>query len=255
MLSMDEAITHELRRLRVRAYGPDGDIDSDGLERLRELESATRESGAAAPLVSSDPAHGESAAPPPAGAVESEVAVAAVAEPEEPRDETDATEPSAPAPRRRWMSVAWSASVVAAAAVAALVTYAAVAVSPVVVESRARQIATLTPIPDWTVPAFFGGNQEAQGYSFHGLLLITTAEGYFSRGENCLAAVAAEAVTDEATSIAGPLYSDCAAGSFPAAVKLIVDEEAPHEMRNAFAEGTALQFVLDGERIGVFVSE
>lgn len=54
--------------------------------------------------------------------------------------------------------------------------------------------------------------------------------------------------------IEGPLYFGCSAGPFPAAVNLRVTPDSPPGLRDAYPEGTALQFLHDGSRIAVFVT-
>lgn len=58
-------------------------------------------------------------------------------------------------------------------------------------------------------------------------LLIVPSEGYGSDG-----------------SVTGEVYWGCQAGSFPATA-----------LRERFPDGTALKFVLDGVRVGVFVED
>ncbi|OUE26856.1 hypothetical protein BFL36_03540 [Clavibacter michiganensis] len=43
----------------------------------------------------------------------------------------------------------------------------------------------------------------------------------------------------------------CGAGSFPARALVTVDDDMPAELRDAFTEGTALEFVLDGGSVRV----
>lgn len=50
----------------------------------------------------------------------------------------------------------------------------------------------------------------------------------------------------------GPLYYGCRTGAFPATFEVALDSSVPAELRAQFPEGGALQFVLHGDRIGVF---
>jgi hypothetical protein len=60
-------------------------------------------------------------------------------------------------------------------------------------------------------------------------------------------------ITDEPNSFGGAIYNGCAAGKFPATVEILIDDEnlqnLPDELLDAFPEGTALQFVLDGDEV------
>ncbi len=50
----------------------------------------------------------------------------------------------------------------------------------------------------------------------------------------------------------GPVYSGCRVGSFPATIAVGVDSTSPLELRAQFP-GASLQFIKDGDRIGVFL--
>ena len=53
-------------------------------------------------------------------------------------------------------------------------------------------------------------------------------------------------------SMSGPMHSGCRVGDFPATVQVAVESGMPEELRDRFPPGSALQFVLDGDRIAVF---
>lgn len=286
---MDAATLDELRTLRARAYGPDADIDHDpaALQRLRELEARGGATAmlADAPAVSpaadttharpaqpgdaarSDPegAQGDAASTgieSPSGAGEPDAAQGAPA-PGAP----DASAPGAPdAPaaatgRRapRLIAALWAASVVVAAALAAVVTYALVAIAPVSASSGAPQIDTLENDPLIELPSgFMGAGPSSLAFEYHGVTLFETAGGYGGVGTECFAVVPTEEIPEEGTetngwSMAGLFYTGCRVGAFPATVQFAVDSSAPQELRDRFPPDSALQFVFDGDRIGVFL--
>lgn len=165
-------------------------------------------------------------------------------------------------PLRLRTRLAWIASVLIAGSVAASVTYASIAFAPVAVSHGARQIATLDPSTTATVPeGWFGAGPSSRVYEFFGLTLFETMGTAFGLGgDACVAAVATSQLPDpeEAAndwSVQGNVFSGCRVGTFPATIALRVDSSVPTEMRSAFPEGSALQFVVDGERIGVFLGD
>lgn len=292
MQGMDTATLDELRALRARAYGPSADIDQDpaALRRLRELEARERP-GAASDAVAlvhtpAVPAEHESAA--------ARTEPAAQAEPSSPRvpasqpnsqptrhveghgespsgehlvAEADSTSTSAdPAPPKGGLRLRtrllWVLSVVVAATVAAGVTYAITSMAPVSVSSGAEQIATLEPDTLVDVPAgWFGAGLSSAAYEYYGLTLFEAAGGFSSAGNgtDCFTIVATDQLpADDADtnswSMNGPIYSGCRVGVFPATVQFAIDSNSPEELRARFPDGSALQFVRDGDRIGVFHS-
>ena len=153
----------------------------------------------------------------------------------------------------------WGLSVVASAALAAGITYAATSMAPVSVSSGAPQIATLEPSPLVEIPAgWFGAGPSARAFEFYGLTLFETAHGYVGTGSDCFMAIPTEQLPAEDAdpnnwSMSGPMHSGCRVGDFPATVEVPVDSGMPEEIRDRFPPGSALQFVLDGDRIGVFL--
>lgn len=295
MQGMDTGTLDELRALRARAYGPSADIDQDpaALRRLHELEARQRPGAAsdAAALVqaSAVPAEPESAPvrPEPTAQAEPTLPQSPASQPTPPPtryvddsdaesparqhvvEETDSTPAGAdPAPAKSGLRMRmrtrllWALSVVAAAAVAAGVTYAVTSMAPVSVSSGAEQIATLEPDTLVNVPAgWFGAGLSSAAYEYYGLTLFETAGGYSSAGNGteCFTVVAtdqlpAEDADTSSWSMNGPIYSGCRVGSFPATVQFSIDSNSPEELRARFPDGSALQFVRDGDRIGVFHS-
>ena len=171
-------------------------------------------------------------------------------------------EPSAAQPKRRLsrtVAVLWALSLVATAAIAAGVTYAATWMAPVSTSSGAPQIATLESTSLTDVPAgWFGAGPSSRAFEFYGLTLFESAQGYGVAGSDCFTVLATEQIPPEVDdangwSINTPVYSGCRVGDFPAAVQFSIDSNAPQELRDRYPDGTSLQFVFDGDRIGVFL--
>lgn len=155
--------------------------------------------------------------------------------------------------------VVWGLSVVAVAAIAAGVTYAATAMAPVAVSSGAPQIATLEPTDLVEIPAgFFGAGPSSRTFEFYGLTLFETQYGYGGAGTDCFMAAPTESLPTQDSeqnswSIDAQTYSGCGAGAFPATMQFPIDSGMPQELRDRFPDGSFLQFVFDGERIAVFL--
>jgi hypothetical protein len=153
----------------------------------------------------------------------------------------------------------WALSVIAASAVAAAVTYAVTAFVPVPVSHGARQIATLERSVAVDIPTgWFGAGPSSAAFEFYGLTFFETTGGYGVAGDGCISAVATEELPEpdadaDSWSIQGMTYTGCRVGSFPATVQLLVDSSVPEELRAEFPPRSALQFVFDGDRIGVFL--
>jgi hypothetical protein len=284
---MDSVVRDELRMLRARAYGPSPDIEGDptALHRLHALEAEER-AAQAAEVVPAGPHETPAAAPgtPPAqpplppltamaasrlaaARLTAPVVVAAGAPPASAAPVVVAAgappTSAAPArmPPRRWflsrgLGMLWVASLVAVAAIATGTTFAAGWIAPIAVHVESRQIATLTPEPGFIWPdQLFGSAQSgALGFSFRGVTIMRAPRGMVSFGVDapCLIAVATAHLQDEGAGIDGPIYSGCGAGSFPATLQFLIDPSSPAELRSTLPVGSAVQFVLDGDRLGVF---
>jgi len=275
---MDTEIADELQTLRSRAYGPSADIETDSaaLRRLRELEGLikvpapiARDTSAA--IDSSQSAENQGLAEAPdAAAQASEHDSTTAPDPDHPQTaEPDEPVPDGPAdhtgePRRRlsWaVRLLWAASIVASAGIATAITYGLLAMSPVSASSGAPQVATLHPAPLVEVPSgWFGAGPSSRAWEFHGLTLFETSNGLFggAGAGDCFAVVTSAAIPEEletnqdsSWSISGLAYSACRLGAFPATVELVVDSNAPEELRAAYPD-SALQFVKQGDQIGVF---
>ncbi|MGA7149614.1 MAG: hypothetical protein WBX17_14145 [Microbacterium sp.] len=258
----------ELQELRARAYGPGADIDQDAaaLRRLHELESLNRDWADAE-------AGAPASQPPPSGPIVVRVA-APVDEPvPAPIPQTTAApasepetkiEPGSEGPQKRRLSrgvkILWALSVAASAAAAAAITFGLTYIAPVNVSSGAEQIATLEPAATIELPTgWMGAGPSSRVYEFYGLTLFETTGGFYGpMGTDCFAAVVTESIpeADSATdnwSYDGMMYSDCRMGDFPAAVEVPVGSGSPADVRSQFPEDSVLQFVMDGDRIGVFL--
>ncbi|WP_345751692.1 hypothetical protein [Microbacterium rhizophilus] len=248
---MDADTRAELRLLRARAFGPAADIDRDpaALRRLRELEGLST-LRPAPPLPDDDAPPSD---PAPEAPLPQEPLAAIAPTPADPPP------PASPPPLSRRLRVTWAATVVAAAALAGGAAYGLTVISPVAVSSGAPQIATLDPSSALEVPSgWFGAGPSSAVYEFHGLILFETTGGFgTSGGTDCFAAVAAEDLPEPdadttSWSVSGNMYAGCRVGAFPAIVSMIADSGAPEELRARYP-GDALQFVRDGDRIGVFL--
>lgn len=274
----------ELRRLRVRAYGPAADIHDDvaALQRLRELEAqqeqqeqqdqpphpefTTPDAASAPPHV--EPPRESVVTPGPSAPVHDQpdrlaAASASAAAPATTHPESDAADSDrAPARMKRSTRVLWALSVVTAAAAAAAVTFAAVYIAPVSTSHGARQIATLSPSTTTNIPSgWFGAGPSSVAFEFYGLTLYESSSGYgMSPGTDCLNAVITDDLPDPDTenemnnwSIQGVLYAGCRVGAFPATISMPVGSSSPQELRDQFPANSALQFVFDGTQVGVFL--
>ena len=273
MLEMDADATAELRSLRARAYGPDADIDDDpeALRRLGELEELRRRAEAAhtAPEVGRTTGGVEDVA------AETRQEVPAGPESTEPEDETGAAADGAPtvgddgpSPAtlpiirrpRVWIPAVWVASLVVVAVLVGawtLITTLTV-FTPISRDGAGRQVAVLHVDPDFESPPIFGQGEVGQigFHDFHGLTAIATNGSWMGGPADgdarCLFLLRTDAIDADADSFNGPIFNDCTAGSFPATIEVGVSGQLPAEIRERFPAGSALQFVLDGDRVGVF---
>lgn len=157
----------------------------------------------------------------------------------------------------------WAVSVATSAAIAAAATFSVVGILPVVVVNDAPQIATLEPNSAITVPVgFSGAGASSVVYEFYGLTLFETSwnmSGVGGIGGDCFVAVLTSDIPEEENvqggyTMSGPSYGGCRVGNFPATVTMAVDSAAPPELRTQFPNGV-LQFIKDGDRIGVFLGD
>jgi len=158
--------------------------------------------------------------------------------------------------RRRPVAIAWAASLVAVGILVGVTVYGAAAVRPVSPVTGATQVASLTErdrtAPEWLDDWWGGDDSDVTAYEFRGLTAVRAEFGLFSQGSDCLTLVQSDGVGDDG-SIEGNIYSGCRAGAFPAVVQFTIDSSSPEAIQAEFGLGTAVQFVLDGDTIGVFV--
>ncbi|MBD3943066.1 hypothetical protein IF188_15325 [Microbacterium sp. NEAU-LLC] len=260
----------ELRALRARAYGPDADIQDDpvALARLRELEDVRRAASveriaspvaeesmdAAAPAVPSGslpvapiptpdtPDAPDTADTPASGdAPDANTSTAAPAPP-------DGIPDPEPATRRPWwrrrIPLLWAASVVAA-----LVAGAGLMLWMQGIDSGHIAVLHVDPDEDW--PETWGAPTEGAltFEAFHGLTVLSQPQPAFGDGLDTVPCLTVFSAIEGTITYGG---GSCGAGPFPATAAFVIDTHSPAELREAFGIGTALQFVLDGDRVHVY---
>lgn len=280
---MSTAADEELRALRARAYGPTADIEDDpaALRRLQQLEARRQPTPAAEEVVPPAPAMEPIDSEPLRAAEPLARTRRSTRRSEDAEDDAldvftapggdtaEATPPTvAPAERvAAWFSVRttrilWVVAIVAAAAMAAAVTFAVVKVTPVASSAGAPQIATLDATSHLKIPSgWMGVGPSSAVFEFHGLVIVESTGGYFngSAGGDCLTVARADQVPDEdfdasnGWSYDGPTYTGCAVGAFPATAEVPFDTNLPKELTERFPSGRALQFVYEAGRVGVFL--
>ena len=278
-VGMDDQLIDELRMLRARAYGPDPDIHEDpsALSRLQDLERLARGPEVEelppeppVPTSSTMPAVPQVAAPLPdlpQAQVEPEPVLSAESADEDAADEAEnpGEEPARP---RKWtkkrIAITWLASL----GVAVLVTATVTGFVSRRIQADPREIAVLgvDPYSEW--PSFFGnytddGEREPglpdggmAFQAFHGLAAFRMSQRMYGSGgdQTCLTIVDSAKIDNDSSSYSGAYFGGCAAGAFPATAEVLVTKDLPdipEELLEAFPEGTALQFVLDGDEVVV----
>jgi len=242
---MDLDPAAELRALRWRAYGPEADIHTDeaAVRRLLELEGR-----ADAAVVAADEANVESGADQPPQVLAPDAATPPAPMP---------MPMSVPAPERgawrRWRTPAlWVASlitVLVATVVASNAVIQGVHANPQSIE--AAQVASLRPDSGWDVPEFFafGGDlDDARGFEeFYGLRVVVIAgDSGLPMYDECMwVMTSVDAGASTVNSFDGPMFQGCAAGSFAPVVTFSVTSEFPEQLRQAFPDGAAVQFMLE----------
>jgi hypothetical protein len=260
---MQATVNDELQALRRRAYGPNADIQRDpsALERLRELEGAGR------PLT--QPADDIGLPPEPEPVVEQPAPVEVLDDSEEPRQTpawlaTLARLARAGAVRlahlrRSTVLILLAVAVMVSVLIVALVLVQRVQTDPLQV--GAEQVARLSLDPSYELPQFFGLGAEDGGWQgfeeFHGLAALVTSNGRFfgSADADCLSIYSSKAAEESTSnSFSGALMNGCGAGGFPAMTQFRTDmPDLPDEVRAAFPDTVALQFVYDSKNHEVVV--
>jgi len=257
--------TGELAALRARAYGPHADIagDPSALARLRELEVAERAERGGGETATI--AEGELPAERPAA----EAVAASDATPSAPDAAAalelpgvdDADSPPAPLVRAHrpiavgWI-VAWAASILVVALVVGGMVFGLASIRPVSTETGATQVASLTEAvdgPEWLRQWFPQGADEL-AFRYHGLIVARMPGGMYAGGADsqCLFVADEEAYNEADQSFTGQIFQGCGVGAFPATVQFVIDTTSTEQLRDVFPDGTALQFVLVGDTVGVF---
>lgn len=237
---MNETLRAELRELRARAYGADADIHDDpqALRRLEELEAIATGVRGRTPAPSAPSIGQQDAAP------ASEPSPAA--EMPDPADhapaDVDAEEPDRAVWGRRHTFL-WIVSLVVAALIASLVTFA--------VTRPAAPAATLeVSNGDW--PSDFVGARPEGGRMFErfrGLQLIAVPQTVDQGATiDCLYLIRTQ---DSASNM---LSVGCGAGPFGPTLSVTVETSWPQTVLDAYPAGTALKFVLDGDRVLVYTA-
>jgi hypothetical protein len=169
-----------------------------------------------------------------------------------------------PASLARWRMPLWVASVVASAAVAALVTFAVTSLQTVSTSSGAPQVDTLRLTPEGAIPpSWFGAGSDVASAEFAGLTIFETPGWTSESGDRvsdnrCLSVARTSDLPEEGEDegdsyVGGPIYGTCGVASFPTALAMPFSDELPDELMERYPSGVAIQFVLDGDRVGVFV--
>lgn len=257
--AMNAEAEAELRALRARAYGPDADILSDpaAYERLQQLEADARRE--------QEPDVADGAPPAPALTPSPQTDPAGQAAParlaDEPPEIDSAADPggteravSSPLTRTPPLARAlWIVSIAAAATLAASVTWALASIPVISDQTGARQVAALEPDPSVEAPPFFGDpSQQSAGYRFAGFTVTRVLNSTYGPGGECLVIFTTDQRDQDPESFSGNLYSGCGTGTFPAIVAVPLAADAPAEALERFGEGTELQFILVGDRVGVY---
>ncbi|WP_150958445.1 hypothetical protein [Microbacterium testaceum] len=249
---MDDDVREELRLLRARAYGPGADIVDDpiAVARLSDLEERERQERLP-PAPRQVPAQAASS---------SRVAAGTAADDDDEDDEGDGEGPRERPPlvgskRRLW---AWAISLAVVAALASAATALTVTFVPVTAAAGAPQVDTLVPDPDSTVPPVFGQRTGAErGYEDYYGIAAFTGRASTDATDNrnpCLYLLDADELSADGTrGFRGNfVYGGCGAGVFPATVQFVVADGMPDAFVRRFPIGTSVQFVFDGENVGVF---
>lgn len=155
------------------------------------------------------------------------------------------------APARPWWRrtpVVWAASVVVAMLVG-------VGLTVLVQSMEAGRVGVLgvDPDADWPEEVWGGPTEDSLAFeSFYGLSVLSQPQ---VTGDGTQGAVPCLIVFSGVGDNPSYLGGACGAGPFPAQAALVVGRQAPSELRERFDEGTALQFVLDGEQVHVYARE
>ncbi|MFE1664537.1 hypothetical protein [Microbacterium sp. P02] len=249
---MSDDEVKELKELRARAYGPRADIagDSVALRRLTELEQRS-------PGLPSDlSARSAAAAPFTPSPGQAKTLARHSPQAQQHDGPLQFTPPSAPATGRR-VKVVWIglliACVAASTSLTAFATTAAISPAPLIAGTEHTASIALDEGFSW--PAMYPQN-DARGFSdFLGLTAV--ASQWDTDGgarQECLSIYETENIDPNSDAYAGGFFG-CGAGAFPAAVTVPVENTLPDPLREAFPEGTTLQFVLNNDTVEVYTDK
>lgn len=261
----------ELRALRERAYGPDADIEGDpaALDRLLELEAAA---SVASPSVK---AASEARNSPSAQGDDESVATGRIAapvpvSPDDPSTDAEATDSRAslpdgdpasesadPAAIRAESTTAESEPVparrsrrtlVVRAVTLCLALLVGAAVAYGVMQLRPGSVATLAAAPDADWPEFLGDRQDGSTVfeNFFGLTVAIVPQPW-GREDDVPCLFVLHSAGGAAITTVG-----CGAGGFAPTAALAVTDTLPDTLTAEYPVGTALQFVLDDDRVVVY---
>lgn len=213
----------------------------------------------AAEHVASDEPDGDARSPaatpgagePPATTSDAEGASATAAVPATPRRGLRPVRPA-------WI-VLWAASILVVALIVGGTVFGLASIRPVSPVTGAVQVDMLNEPTDPSVLKFWVGDDvdDVVAYEFEGLVVARLPTDMFgqSGGGPCFIVADASGIDEDEQSFSGRSYFDCGAGGFPATVQFLIEDAAPAALRKRFPAGTALQFILRDEGVGVFVDE
>ncbi|MEV5041145.1 hypothetical protein [Microbacterium sp. LMI1x-1-1.1] len=264
---MDDGLSAELRALQARAYGPGGGLDDDppARRRLAELETRARDERHRPPVVDGVPEAPRQQTPqqqtPRPSAPPAPTVPAAVAADLRAARATTGTD----AGRRRVLAgLAWAGSLAAVATLSVGITAAASApaltagaTSPADVE--VTHVTSLPLDAERAWPEVLSAPPE-DGRIYRALAGMTPIVAHYDTGDG-VKARCLQILPDEAWSASpedgwsGAWYTSCAAEPFAPASSLVVSSTTPAALREKFAIGTRLQFVLADDAVEVYSAE
>lgn len=145
---------------------------------------------------------------------------------------------------RRHLTLVWAGSLVAALVIGVAATLSVLSVG-------AGRVAVLgvDPDADWS-ESFFG--EEVDGARvfepFHGVTVLATPQGFDGDDRMLCLYVMNDVPAGERSAM---MTASCGTPEFPIVTSLVVTSSAPEELRERFAEGTALRFSLEDDRVSV----
>ena len=257
-------VAAELQELRLRAYGPEADIEDDpgAVRRLAELEDQARqerELPRAERAGWDDPDElGDERSR--AGADDPQVAPAVPAEPDpdgsgredpdprrgDPSGEHDAGRLDAPSARSaqpwwRRIRVLWPVSIVATA-----VAVWALSVGIAALDEGRVGVLAVDEDAEWPADMFGDAREGARVFEeFHGMSVYVTPQEWSD--DDSLFCLYVRQYDEVGASTGG-----CAAGAYPPTAAVLVGPDSPDELRERFSDGTALQFVGERDTVEVY---